>query len=286
VIHLFKYNDSSKYVSIPDRIVAVDGRVYELDEKVGSGGNGVVYKCYDRISGDAVAIKFLLNKSREGLKRFALELKLLKEMRHRQSLQFINHGKVAGTEIAHCRQTRAVDIHFAVTELAESNLAEYLQKNKSVRFEEYIAQFTGLSEALGELHALAIHRDIKPENVLISGERWILSDLGLCKSKRAAPEITGERQVPGPRYWPSPESINIQLGCADVVREQSDVFQLCCIFWFVVTGRNPVGSICKEDWTGPEMLFPVIFEGLSHNSNKRPSDGNALALKLRQAVET
>ena len=83
----------------------------------------------------------------------------------------------------------------------------------------------------------------------------------------------------------SPEALNQLVGNDDEISKSSDVFQLCSIFWFVVTGRHPSGIICREDWgTSPDSIFEVIFNALSHNPTRRPSDGQELFDLLNQAT--
>ncbi|MCP4370367.1 MAG: protein kinase [Deltaproteobacteria bacterium] len=106
-----------------------------------------------------------------------------------------------------------------------------------------MAQFKGLTSALAALHDKALHRDIKPENILIKGETWFLGDLGLCKFfDHDQKDITNEKEPIGPRYWVSPEAVNRMVGNSDEITKKSDVYQLCSIFWFVVTGRHPSGT--------------------------------------------
>ena len=138
-------------------------------------------------------------------------------------------------------------------ELADCNLQDVIREEGALNYERYAGQFRGLAGALASLHEHAVHRDIKPENILIVGERWLLSDYGLCTFVNPDEEdLTPEGQNVGPKFWLSPEAHNRRLGCEDEINAASDVFQLAAIFWYVATGRRPSGILTEDDWTGAE----------------------------------
>ena len=175
------------------------------------------------------------------------------------------------------------NIEFAILPLARASLRDVLGSGHARPLaEEYVAQFKGLAEALGVLHSKAIHRDIKPENVLVRGETWMLSDLGLCRVLDTPSEITQEGEKVGPLFWMSPEAMNRMIGRDDEISKRSDVFQMASVFWFAATGRHPTGIVAESDWSGPPALFPVLRDALLHDPSRRPSDGNDLARRLHE----
>ena len=173
-------------------------------------------------------------------------------------------------------------------ELAERNLQDVLRDEAApLSYEQYAGQFRGLAGALATLHSFAVHRDIKPENILVAGERWLLSDYGLCtfvnpKEEDLTP--VGEVRNIGPKFWLSPEAHNRRLGCGDQINAASDVFQLAAIFWYVATGRHPSGIVTENDWTGPEKLFDVLHKSLFHDCSKRPQNGGEFFTVLADAL--
>lgn len=273
-------NDRSKGIYyINETITTTKGTQYEINERINSGGNAVVHKCVDINSGDEFAVKFNLTTSKKRISRFIQEIEVLKNVQHEQLMQYIDDGSV----LAETKKSGKKDLFFLIMPLAERNLSNYLEAQK-VPYEEYIAQFKGLVAALKALHSKAIHRDIKPENILIKGETWFLSDLGLCKFFNSQQDLTREDEAIGPRYWMSPEACNRLVGNDDEITIQSDIFQLCSIFWFVVTGRHPSGILTAEDWKGPVNLFKPIYQSLAHNPFQRPSDSETLLKMLDEAT--
>jgi serine/threonine protein kinase len=186
---------------------------------------------------------------------------------------------------AHTRKgPRTTPLPFIVMELAERNLSQLMVERKTAfPYEDYAAQFRGLSGALAALHEKAIHRDIKPENILISGDRWLLSDYGLCTAvDPELPDLTGNEEKVGPKFWLSPEAQNKMLKCQDEITRASDVFQLASVFWYAATGRHPLGVVTEHDWTGPQKLFGVLHASLMHDITRRPQTGK----EFLEAIET
>ncbi len=268
-----------QFFEINDTLVAEDGRSYLLGDWIARGGNGSVFRCVERSSGIEFAVKFLIQHRGRVLKRFYREVRLLKELQHEHIVRYRGTGKTSNLGGRH-----GLRCPFLIMELAESSLSEFAKK-APIAPEVYVGQFRGLARGLADLHSKAIHRDIKPENILISGDRWLLSDYGLCRfSDRPDLDLTPTDQAIGPKYWLSPEAHNRRLGQSDVICPASDVYQLASVFWFVATGRHPSGIITSEDWTGPEWLFAPIQQALQHAIGRRPADGVAFSAAIEAAV--
>ena len=256
-----------------------EGHPYELEDWVGRGGNAAVFRGRQRITGEECAIKFLMNTTMTSAKRFLREVKLLKLVHGFHLARY--HGTGRAT-VRHNKRFQDNQLPFVVMELADCNLQEVMrEENGPLSYERYAGQFRGLAEALASLHNQAVHRDIKPENILIVGDRWLLSDYGLCTFVNPDEEdLTVEEQNIGPKFWLSPEAYNCRLGCGDRINAASDVFQLAAIFWYVATGRHPSGVVTKSDWTGPKKLFDLLHRSLFHDQTKRPQNGNEFFAEL------
>lgn len=268
-----------RYFEVDGTLVAEDGRTYILGDWLARGGNGSVFRCVERSSGTEYAVKFLMMPRGKILQRFFREVRLLKELQHEHIVRYRGTGKTR-----HTGGTRGIRCPFLVMELAEGSLSD-VAKRAPIAPEVYVGQFRGLARGLADLHTKAVHRDIKPENILISGDRWLLSDYGLCRfSDRPELDLTPSEQAIGPKYWLSPEAHNRRLGQGDTICPASDVYQLASVFWYVATGRHPSGIITEDDWTGPDWLFAPIHQALQHGKARRPSDGVAFAAAIEAAV--
>ncbi|PFL68556.1 hypothetical protein COJ36_07120 [Priestia megaterium] len=290
-ISLFLEQKRFETFYIENIIKASSEKEYEVQERLSNGGNAVVYKCVERITGEEYAIKFQLTPfNNKRIARFKKEITLLKQIKHEQLMAYVDEGEVTFRQRKKNKKDLKIipdkKIPYVIMRLASENLSDFLKKENSIQYADYIPQFRGLAEALSVLHEQAIHRDIKPENILISGETWILSDFGLCKFnvEDTSEDLTGDHEVVGPRYWMSPEALNKHIGNEDEIQKCSDVYQLCSIFWYVVTGRHPLGIVSEEDWKGSQELFQVIYDSLSHDSSKRPCDGKELLTRFNEAI--
>ena len=267
------------FFRLDGEIKTEEGHPYELEDWVGRGGNAAVFRGRQRLTGEECAIKFLMNTTMTSAKRFLREVKLLKLVHGSHFTRYHGTGRVT---VRHNKRSQDNQLPFVVMELADCNLQEVMrEENGPLSYERYAGQFRGLAEALASLHNQAVHRDIKPENILIVGDRWLLSDYGLCTFVNPDEEdLTVEEENIGPKFWLSPEAYNSRLGCGDRINAASDVYQLAAIFWYVATGRHPSGIVTKSDWTGPKKLFDLLHRSLFHDHTKRPQNGNEFFAEL------
>ena len=275
-------NDFSRVYTAPDEILSNSGKRYELGERIGGGGNGAVYECID-INGNVLAVKFLLHFSEKIKKRFCQEVTVLKAVNHPHIIKYYDEGNV----IAYDKRKNPQELYFVIMEKADCNLVEYLKKELFIEYDMYSGQFRGLCEALAELHKYVIHRDIKPENILIKGEKWVLSDFGLCQA--ILPEnridITDEHEKVGPAFWMSPEAVTKYYFGSSEISTSSDVFQLCMVFVFVLTKRFPGGVLKGSEIANTtQPIKELLLSALSCDSSNRPVDGNALLQMYNNAT--
>lgn len=275
------------FFSLQSPIETEEGISYEIEDWIGRGGNASVFKGRQRSSGEECAIKFLMNTKTRNTRRFLREVRLLKTIKGNHITRYHGRGKVT---VRHNKAVKDNKLPFMVMELADCNLLEFMQKRQGpLAYEQYAGQFRGLAEALASLHVQSevVHRDLKPENILIAGERWLMSDYGLCtyvNQGASEEDLTPNEGNLGPKFWLSPEAHNRRLGHEVDICAASDVFQLAAIFWYVVTGKHPCGIVTKNDWTGPKELFHFLYKALYHDYRKRPKNGEEFYQKLVDAL--
>lgn len=283
-LYLREKDQNKYYHSINDTLKTCSGQQYEIVDRINAGGNAVVHKCLDSKTGEEFAVKFQLDHRGNRLKRFLQEQELFKKLQHEHLVRYKDYGQLESECFIDRKKSKPLIIPFLIMELAEENLLTQT-KNKKIESEIYFAQFRGLTKALAVLHQYAIHRDIKPDNILISGERWLLSDYGLCAFlDDDKDQLTKVDEIIGPRFWMSPEANNRSIGGNDDIDKSSDVFQLAAVFWFCVNKTHPTGVLTKSDWRGPDKLFEPIYRALHYDKKIRPKDGSEFAEQIENAI--
>lgn len=266
--------NNSQVFDVSDEVFTSAGKSYEVQDRIGAGGNGAVYECIDT-GGNIYAIKFLLRPSKKNSLRFKQEIALMQKVNHPHIIKYIDNGTVEVTD----KYGNGIEIPFVIMEKADRNLVDFLKETDKVNYEIYAAQFRGLCGALEELHRFAVHRDIKPENILIKGETWVLSDFGLCEflNPDEHQELTRANEKVGPAFWMSPEAITSFYFGRDLISTYSDVFQICSVFVFVLTKNYPGGVLSDaDDMNTTPQIKKLLIKALSNDFKKRPVNGHEL----------
>lgn len=278
------------------QIVTHEGEIFEIEgEILGKGGNGFVYKCTNSSTGIDYAVKFLTSNAEKRITRFEREINFLKECNsHNSIITYIGSGSAEGQLYTKGRNRRArnkATVYYYLMELADGgSLKDLISTNGAMSFVEYSGQLRGLADALSYLHSFdVLHRDIKPENILISGERWLLSDFGLITPLGEESDLSGDSEKIGPVFWMSPEATNRCLGIngdeAEICK-LSDVFQLASVFWYVVNKKHPTGILDQDDWKGKEQLYQVLHRALQHDKSKRHLSGKEFYEDIVSVIES
>lgn len=115
MVDLFLNNPQRSY-RIDERIISKSGDDYEVLDRIGCGGNGVVHECVDR-EGSVYAVKFLLSLSEKSRARFSQEVLLMQKANHPHLIRYIDDGTVEAIE--NNRHKNNVEIDFVIMEKAD-----------------------------------------------------------------------------------------------------------------------------------------------------------------------
>jgi serine/threonine-protein kinase len=206
--------------------VEIDGR-YRLEDRIGSGGTGEVWRAVDERLNRVVAIKLLhpwVAQAAEGRERFRREAAAMGRLRHPHIVQVLDFNDTA-------------ERPFLVQEHCPGGTLSALLGGGRLPWDRVRALARPIAEALAHAHGQGvIHRDLKPSNVLFAeGGRVVVGDFGLARllaTSDGTLTATGMR-MGSPEYW-SPEQ-----AAGDPVSERADVYALGCILYHLVSGGLP-----------------------------------------------
>ena len=262
------------------------GSRYELDDEIGRGAFGAVWRGRVRATGEAVAIKVLLEEfaaDADVVTRFLRERAALVGLNHR-SLVRLRDLVVEG------------DILALVMQLVEGpDLKKYLAGRGRLEPDEAGLLVAEVAEGMAVAHSAGIvHRDIKPANVLLEqadgGLRPLLTDFGIARIADA-PSVTRTHQVVGTPYYLAPEVV-----AGKKATPAADVYAAGVMLYELITGhpvfrgpdavsvfRQHMNTVPERPAEIPQRLWPVIAAALVKEPEARPS-ATVLAAQLRAAI--
>jgi serine/threonine protein kinase len=197
---------------------------YNIQEVLGQGTTGVVYRGIHIVSGRQVALKTVRTDDVEMLRIAKAEFELISAIRHPKIIQALDFFVATGRIVM-------------VLEFFDgTSLARAIYDLPGRRATEAVAHgvFVPLLQAISYLHARRIvHRDVKGDNVLVSSNFEDLRLVDFNTAKRLAEG--GSLTITGTRLYAAPE---VLLG--DSPSEGSDVWALGLCLHLMLAGKLPV----------------------------------------------
>ena len=206
---------------------------YEIQERLGAGGMGVVYRAVHRRLGQARAIKVLpamLAHDETFLTRFEREAKLASDLRHPNIVMIIDIAEERG-------------VNYIVMELLEGrSLHEVIRKDGPLPLDRAIRLLAQLGDALDFAHQHGVvHRDIKPGNALVRADDHLtLFDFGIARAAEGA-RLTEANMRIGTAEYMAPETITIGESGPG-----TDLYALGIIGYEMLTGRVPFTGVNSQ----------------------------------------
>ena len=200
---------------------------YRLDELIGRGGMGVVYRAHDLALDRDVALKLLAPHLAEDVsfrERFLTESRVAASLEHPNVVPIHDAGEIDG------------QLYIAMRLVEGSDLKEVLREGplepaRAVRVLEQIAGALDAAHARG-----LVHRDVKPSNVLLDeGGHVYLADFGLSRYLGDAALPLGPAKSLGTADYVAPEQIR-----GEEVDGRADVYALGCMLYECLDGRAAV----------------------------------------------
>lgn len=262
---------------------------YVLEEKIGEGGMGVVYRARHALLRRDTAVKLLLpdRADAESLARFEREVRLTCQLTHPNTIQIFDYG-----------HTPDGVFYYAMEFLTGLNLQQLVTKFGPQPEGRVINILLQICNSLAEAHAAGlVHRDIKPSNVFISNRGGVpdyvkLLDFGLVREyTETSLEKGGEEEVVGTPLFMSPESIRNSMASDP----RSDIYAIGALAYYLLTAQyvfahesldeihekqmttapTPPGKVTKNP-ISPEFE-QVILKCLERERDARPQSAMELA---------
>jgi CheY-like chemotaxis protein len=266
---------------------------YDIEEKVGVGAMGVVYRARHAMLRRPAAIK-LLDESKttnHTLARFEREVQLCSQLYHPNTIAIYDYGR-----------TPEGSFYYVMEYLNGINLEQLVQQEGPLPEARTIQILRQVCGSLAEAHeANLIHRDIKPANIMLNYRGGLydfvkLLDFGLVKATDTEQEfnLTKPGTVAGTPLYLSPEAIQRP----EETDPRSDLYSLAAVGYYLLAGRpvfegrsvldicmghakrTPVPPSEKRGQPISEDLEDLILRGLE----KRPEDRFQTAKAFRKAL--
>jgi serine/threonine protein kinase len=266
---------------------------YALEEKLGAGGMGTVYRARHAMLRRPTAVKLLdVDKmSDAAIARFEREVQLTSALTHPNTVAIFDYGR-----------TPEGIFYYAMEHLEGLNLDDLVAKFGPLSEARAVSILKQVCGSLAEAHAKGlVHRDIKPANIFLTCRGGLYDfvkvlDFGLVKSVEGSEQanLTNPNAVTGTPLYLPPEAVNHP----EAVDARSDVYAIGAVGYYLLTG-TPVFTgvsiieICmKHVEAAPEppsqrrghpvtlALEGLLLRCLAKSPAERPADASAMLREL------
>ncbi|MBK7584675.1 MAG: serine/threonine protein kinase [Myxococcales bacterium] len=267
---------------------------YTLEDRLGEGGMGAVYRAHHAMLRRDTAVK-LLHPERAGtenLMRFEREVRQTARLSHPNTVTIFDYGRTPdGT------------FYYAMELLDGADLAEVVEATGPMPAERVVHVLACVAGALAEAHGVGlIHRDIKPANIILCQQGGVpdvpkVVDFGLVKELEADGGVlqTKADSILGTPLYMSPESIR----APDSVDGRSDIYALGAVGYYLLAGQHvfsgsAIVEVCLKHLEAvpvppserlgmpvPSLLEQLVLDCLAKDREQRPQTAAELQERLR-----
>lgn len=258
---------------------------YVVQEQIGKGGMGVVYRAMDTLVQDVVALKFLhpnMLRTEQGQQLFIREAQIARRLRH-ENIVAVHDVSWTNEGILY------LSMEFADGQPLRALLRRGRQERRLLPVRLMVTYLRQILAALEYAHHMVIHRDIKPENVMVMpNERVKVLDFGLAKAAHEEYFKEGEKGLPankmvGTWAYAAPEQRKKQA-----VDQRADIFAVGLLMHELLTLRtpldDPVEVLDVRHDVSPSLLA-VLARALAPEKEQRWASAKDFRIALESAFE-
>ena len=236
---------------------------YTIEEQIGQGGMGAVYRAQDSNTGNPIALKVLLPAL---LKNERAKQRFLDEARISQQLSHPNIVNVYDVQ-------HQGDYHFLTMELLQGQDLRQLMENRKLARQPFTTDdvkeiISAVSNGLAYAHQHTVHRDIKPENIWLTEQGdYKIMDFGIARVQSTS-QRTQTGAAMGTAYYMAPEQLK---GQSDI-DGRADQYALAVLAYELLSGEVPAGMIepiQQHRKDVPKGMAAAIHQGLSPKPENR-----------------
>lgn len=265
---------------------------YLIEQTLGAGGMGVVYRVLDQRLHRQAALKVMnpdLSHDPTFRERFEREAKAGAGFEHPNVVTVHHYDEHDGT------------LYLVTQYIDGRNLHRELDEGGPFSLERTVDVVRQLAAGLDAAHRHSqVHRDVKPANVLLGCDEHgrdhvLLTDFGLAQVLGSGDDrLTSTGTMLGTATYGSPEQFR-----GEVATVRSDVYSLACVTFEMLTGRPPFRGATDVETAGhhlslqapdlegfglPPELSSVVARGLAKNPYDRPVSAGTFAEELATAA--
>jgi serine/threonine-protein kinase len=261
---------------------------FRLEELLGEGAMGLVYRAVREDGDETVALKVLKRAlSRDSIyrQRFLREAEVARQVEHRHLVPVVEAGEDEG-------------VHYLAMQYVEGgSLDERIEATGPLPLLESVRIAAEVAAGMDALHREGlVHRDVKPSNIMLDPDgHAALTDFGLARGP-AFTVLTKPGQVMGTLDYIAPELIS-----GSPATPASDVYSLGCVAYECLTGEAPFAGLrifeiavahveqeprnpCEVRGDLPADVGWAVLSALAKRPEQRPTTARAYARMLEVAA--
>ena len=267
---------------------------YMLEDKIGEGGMGTVYRASHALLRRPAALKLLTGTSGNAAERFEREVQITARLTHPNTVAVFDYG-----------HTPDGVFYYAMEYLEGVSLEDLVEEHGAQDVRRTVHILLQACGALEEAHrAGLVHRDIKPANIMLTERGGVqdfvkVLDFGLVKESAnegigADPKLSNVNTIMGTPHYLAPEGILDPEG----VDGRADIYALGATAYFLLTGKRAFDGtnlveVCSKHLHEPapspraarnevpDGLSKVIVACMAKKKEDRPKDAGVLADQIR-----